>query len=117
MKSSSCVITSSRRPLFPVCGRCYSTLAVCVLALTLVACATTKPARPPLFDLPAPPSYIVACFNEAGVWLPASGDWTGTQASNAIGALVSHEGKLTGCGLDFLAWYGKLRTGLAAVRR
>lgn len=87
------------------------------VALALVACSTAKPARPPLFDLPPPPSYLVACFNEAGVWLPASGDWTGTQASNAIGALVAHEGKLTGCGLDFLAWYGKLRVGLAAVKR
>lgn len=88
-----------------------------VVTSALVACTTTRPARPPLFDLPAPPSYIVACFAEAGIRLPPVGDWNGDQAARAISALVSHEGKLTDCGVDFLAWYGKLRTELAAVQR
>lgn len=101
----------------PFGSHCNSRLAVLAAVLGLAACASTKPTRPPLFDLPAPPSYIVTCFSEAGVSLPAAGDWNGDQAARVLGALVAHEGKLTGCGVDFLAWYGKLRTELAAIKR
>lgn len=88
-----------------------------VALLTISGCQTIRPqASTPRISLPPPPSDIVACFGEAGVILPPAGDWTGNQAGAVIGALVAHEGKLTECGVDFLAWYNKVRTSYGAIK-